>query len=119
MSIGLKSGNKTTRQVDVPSWVAKNADFSRACIRGLVDTDGCVYVDRHKVKGKTYESYGIAFTNASLPLLDFVENKLKEFGYSPTRFGRHIRLRRRPEIFRYIKEIGFSNPKHSRKIKVQ
>jgi len=118
-SIGLVIGNKVKHQVGVPPWIQGNPSFARACIRGLIDTDGCVYIDRHHINGKTYESYGIAFTNASLPLLNFVEQKLTEFGYSPTSSGRHIRLRRRPEVFRYAKEIGFSNPKHSRKIKVE
>lgn len=119
LSIGLSTGNKVKHQVGVPLWIHRNPNFVRACIRGLIDTDGCVYVDRHRGKEKMYESYGVAFTNASLPLLDFVELNLKAFGYSPTRHGRHIRLRRRLEVLRYAKEIGFSNPKHSRKITVQ
>src|SRR3989344_2115404 len=115
---GLNVGNKTKQQVGVPQWIRRNRGYSRMCLRGLIDTYGCVYIDRHQVQNKTYESLSIAFTNASTPLLDFVEYTLRRFGYTPTRFGRHIRLRRKKEIFRYAKEIGFSNPKHARKIRV-
>ncbi|HEY4489512.1 MAG TPA: LAGLIDADG family homing endonuclease [Candidatus Paceibacterota bacterium] len=115
---GLSIGNKTRNQAIVPAWVQQRPEYARACIRGLVDTDGCVYFDIHTIKGKKYKSCCIAFTSASAPLLDFVENQLKEDGYTPTRSGRDVRLRRKKDVERYSREIGFSNPKHLKKIEV-
>lgn len=119
-SIGLGLGNKTRRQASVPSWILKNRSYTNACMRGLIDTDGCVYIDHHKAKDThDYESVCIAFTNASEPLLDFVFKAWKSLGFHPTRHGRHVRLRRSDEVIKHAKEVGFSNPKHSRKIKVK
>lgn len=115
---GVGIGNKVRRQAEVPSWIKRNKMFARACLRGLIDTDGCVYIDRHRVKGQIYMSLCIAFTNASIPLLDFVFQTLESFGFHPTRHKRDVRLRRREEVLRYVKEVGFSNPKHIRKIRV-
>jgi hypothetical protein len=115
---GLGIGDKVKRQADVPLWVKQSDEFSKACLRGLVDTDGCVYLDKHLIKGKKYASLCIAFTNASIPLLDFAEKIWRDMGLTPTRFGRNVRLRRRHDVLQYAKEIGFSNPKHARKIKV-
>ncbi len=118
LSIGLSLGNKVKNQVGVPRWIEENPKYMSKCLRGLVDTDGCVYIDNHTVKGKKYSSLCIAFTNASTPLLDFVEKAMFSMGYHPTRFGRHIRLRIRAEVLNYAEKVGFSNPKHSGKIKV-
>lgn len=115
---GMPKGNKLTHGLMPPRWIIDNEDFCTAFLRGLVDTDGCVYQDRHTVKGKTYSSTCIAFTSASPSLLSFFESTLRGRGYHPTRWGRHIRLRRKEEVFRYAREIGFNNPKHAEKIKV-
>jgi LAGLIDADG-like domain len=115
---GLQLGNKVKHQVGIPLWIKENTEYAHACLRGLIDTDGCVYFDRHKIKGKQYSSLGIDFANASVPILNFVESTWKDLGFSPTRSGIHVRLRRKEEVFAYSKLIGFSNPKHARKIKV-
>ena len=115
---GLGLGNKVKRQVDVPVWIKENPEYAKACLRGLVDTDGCVYLDKHKIKNQAYTSLCIAFTNASIPLLDFVEKVWKDMGFSPSRFGRHVRLRRREEVLGYVDRVGFSNSKHAEKIRV-
>lgn len=117
-AMGISTTNKTKDQLAPPAWIYSHVKFKNAFLRGLIDTDGCVYFDRHKIKGKEYSSLCIAFTNASMPLLDFVENTLRENKFSPTRWGRHVRLRRRTDVLRYSKEIGFSNLKHARKIMV-
>lgn len=117
-SQGMVRGNKVKEQLAPPTWVLKRPLFQKMFLRGLIDTDGTVYCDKHRIKGRDYASVCIAFTNASLPLLDFVETTLTDVGYHPTRWGRNIRLRRRKDVLGYAKTIGFSNPKHARKIKV-
>lgn len=117
-TVGIPSGNKTRDQITPPEWIVRSAVFRRSFLRGLIDTDGSVYFDRHTIKGKEYASLCIAFTNASIPLLHFVEQTWKELGYNPTRFGRNVRLRRKKEVLGYASTIGFSNPKHAQKIRV-
>jgi len=117
-SFGLNTGNKVKRQANVPSWIRRNQNYAKACLRGLVDTDGCVYLDHHLIKEQNYSSICIAFTNASEPLLNFVFWAWESLGFHPTRHGRHVRLRRWEEVLRYAKEVGFSNPKHRLKIQV-
>jgi len=36
----IKSGNKIKNEVTVPKWIKNNKKFSKACLRGLIDTDG-------------------------------------------------------------------------------
>jgi hypothetical protein len=116
--LGVPFGNKVKQQVAPPIWIKRSKSFRYAYLRGLLDTDGTVYKDKHQVKEKEYSSTCIAFTNASEPLLDFVETTWRELGYRPTRSGRNVRLRRMLDVHNYTKEQGFSNPKHTRKIEV-
>ena len=117
-SMGMPIGNKITAGIEIPQWVHDNQKYKHAVLRGLIDTDGCVYQDKHIVKGVAYTSTCIAFTSASPELIDFVRDTLTAEGYFVTGSGRNIRLRRRGDVLRYASEIGFGNPKHSRKITV-
>ena len=42
-SIGMKAGNKIKNKLTIPDWIKSNSDLLKACIRGLMDTDGSVY----------------------------------------------------------------------------
>ena len=66
---GLKAGNKVKNQVDIPAWIKSDMEFQKACLRGLVDTDGSLYCHRYKVNNKWYEYLKLDFTSCSKPLL--------------------------------------------------
>lgn len=42
--VGL--GSKIRQNVKVPNWIKKNKRYTRACLKGLIETDGSVYSDR-------------------------------------------------------------------------
>lgn len=39
-------GSKIKQNAHVPNWILANPKFSKACLRGLIQTDGCIYIDR-------------------------------------------------------------------------
>lgn len=118
INMGLKIGGKVRQQVDVPVWIKKSDCFSKACLRGLFDTDGCFYIDKHYYKNKTYYNCAMNFTNRSLPILFFFKTKLKQLGFHPTHNTEFsVSLRRENEIIEYFKIVGSSNPKHLNKFK--
>ncbi len=107
ISIGLKTGDKVKNQVYVPEWIKKEntwikcnhiewisniKPFVIACLRGLIDTDGSIYVDRFN------KIIGIGFKNASLRLVkDFKSmceslcirtGKITESPYKSNKSGR-------------------------------
>jgi DNA-binding transcriptional regulator WhiA len=110
---GVPQGNKITLGVHIPDWIQEKPIYRKAFIRGLFDTDGCVYIDTHHVGQKTYESLGMAFANQSIPLLSFFKESLEFFGLHPTQKTKfRVFLRRREDIRRYFDLIGSSNEKH-------
>ena len=111
--IELKKGNKVINQVSIPNWVLKNDNYSRACLRGLVDTDGGVYFHNHVVGGKRYLNFGLTFTNASLLLVLGAKNILERNGlkvFMPRE--RNLYIYDFNQIKQYFKIIGSSNSKH-------
>ena len=112
-------GNKVTSQLRTPLWIRSRWGYQLAFLRGLFDTDGCVYVDAHKINGRTYNNVGMAFTNRSLPLLADFKGYLERMGLHPTQKTKYtVFLRRERDIQRYFAVVGSSNPKHLRKISV-
>ncbi len=87
-------------------------------MRGLLDTDGCTYIDHHKYKGKVYGHIGLAFTSYSSYLLESIAKILKDLGYSPTISTKlRVLLRREKEVLRFFQEFKPSNPRHYDKLR--
>ena len=116
MAFGLKVGNKVRQQVDMPKWIKDDLDYQRACVRGLVDTDGSVFLHTYRSKGRWYSYKKIDFTNRSLPLLISVSETLKRLNIKHRRSGSYkIRIEAQKDVKRFFKTIGSHNPKHLKK----
>lgn len=109
---GLVRGNKVAHQVTLPFWILEDPDFVKACLRGLMDTDGSIYRGSHLMAGTKYEYACLCFRNYSKSLLDAVHHIMINLGYHPTMGHNRVYLYRQSEIKRYFKEIGTHNPKH-------
>lgn len=117
--LGLVKGNKVKHpQFDVPYWIFDDRRYIKACIRGLIDTDGCVHKKTRKEKnGIEYRSIGITHSSCSTPLQNSIIRLFNILGFKVSRSGTTIYLCGREQVTRYIKEIGFSNPKHLKRYK--
>lgn len=113
---GLKIGNKIRNRVDIPTWIGKSRIFSHACVRGLIDTDGCVYLDTHYINRKRYKYICLAFTSYSGSLLKSVYKVLFSGGLNPTLYKNNLKLRKENDVYRYYKLIGSHNTKHLSKL---
>ena len=51
---GLCRGDKLAQGLRIPLWILNESVYRQACVRGLMDTDGCLYIHRHSVAGKQY-----------------------------------------------------------------
>lgn len=113
LSIGLKKGNKVKNQVDVPEWIKRNPSFSQACLRGLMDTDGGVFIHQYHVNKKKYAYLNLCFTNRSLPLLKFVYRQLIREGFNPKLItkleNKKVWLYNNSEVSEYLKRVGTHN----------
>jgi len=109
---GFKKGNKTKQQVDIPNWIKGKEKFEKACVRGLMDTDGGIYFHNHIVKGKKYKHIGLCFTSFSTPLLNSVSNILKNCKIIHHLKKNRIYLYNLASIKNYFLIFGTSNSKN-------
>ncbi len=112
MDKGLPRGNKLKAGLKIPEWIFENNEFRKACVRGLIDTDGCLYIHIHKSKwGKTYRNLGLNFSSYSSELLHQVAEILHENDIVPhiNKSGTGIFLYSVPAIERYLRVFSSSN----------
>ncbi len=116
VSIGLKSGNKLRQNLDIPEWIMANSEYRKMCLRGLIDTDGCLFYETHKIKGKKYSYPRLNLVTASPLLATSVMDIFYTFGFSPklrkNGLNKAVQLENKAEIWEYFKTIGTSNPKY-------
>ena len=108
---GLKAGNKVKNQVDIPAWIKGDMEFQKACLRGLVDTDGSLYCHKYKVNNKWYEYLKLDFTSCSKPLLRSAYAIFSNLGIRASLKGVHITVSAKAEVNRYLATVGSSNTK--------
>lgn len=112
---GLMEGNKIKNKVKIPKWVFSNKKFIISLLRGIFDTDGCIY--------RKYDNYmQIQFKFASYVLNESVREALIKLNYSPTRIQKGYSFRgdvfwkfylsRQSEVKRFFFEIKPANSKH-------
>jgi len=112
----LPIGDKLRNRLDVSDWIKNNIEFQKACMRGLIDTDGCIFNEVHNIKGKKYSYKRLNFTSASLPLRRSVFLLFEQLGFLPKmRNDRSVQIEKKEKIERYFKVIGTNNPKHARR----
>ncbi len=113
---GLIVGNKVKNRVDIPDWIYDKLDYQKACLRGLVDTDGSFYCHQYNSNGKNYKYLKLCFANCSRPLLISVLKILKKLKFDAYLQGDHVAIYSKAGIHKYFRDIGSHNPKHSNKI---
>lgn len=98
-------GSKMQQHARIPTWILDNDDYLRRCLKGLIQTDGCMYTDRG------YQM--VNFTNNSEVLARDVHDALSRFEYRPRfmivnngGFTKYTtRVARRSEAARLIKDL--------------
>jgi len=111
ISMGIKPGDKIINQSTIPNWIWGNKLFLRACIGGLIDTDGSIF----RMSNKDPKLLRINFTNHNWTLLNDARKAFIALGFNPSKIinNRQFFISRQEEIKKYIREIGFNNLKHN------
>lgn len=119
-TVGLEKGNKVKQQVDIPSWIKDDKGYYVACLRGLIDTDGCIILHKYFSKGKEYCYKKIGFTSRSHPLLRSVSEILMILGikHRTMKNGWDIRIEARKDVEKYFQVVGTHNSKHLERYKI-
>lgn len=98
-------------KLQIPSWILRRKNFIRNFLRGLVDTDGCLFFAKRGtyklnqypvIEIKSYDKYFISQ----------VAEALKLIGIDPLLQKDRIQLNGKKWLKKWRKEVGFKNFKH-------
>jgi len=103
----LNFGDKVRNQSCIPEEILKENSLSLACLRGLIDTDGCI-----SRRGRKGEQFCLQFFNQNEKLLNQVDKIGRENGFFTYRTGNEIGTNRWLNVEKYFRETGSSNMKH-------
>lgn len=108
---GLPRGNKIAQGLKIPAWILRNVEFQKACVRGLIDTDGCLFIHKHKIQNKLYQNIGLCFSSRSHVLLKQIAGILENFGIAAHIDKRHqnVYLYKAAAVAKYLEIFGTSN----------
>jgi len=100
--LGLKSGNKKFNQVSVPDWIKKNKKYIIACLRGLFDTDGSIFLIGDVIKTN--------FVNSSYPLVSDFQEMCQKIEVKTSNIHTTIRkIKKGKKVIGYDVQIGAKN----------
>lgn len=100
IEFGLKRGNKKLNKLGIPNWIKENNNYSKSCVKGLIDTDGCIY--RCKRERRIY----IRFTNLNNQLMNDFKKVTKILGYNFAKAGyKDITLYKKEQVAKFIRDI--------------
>lgn len=111
VELGLPRGNKLKQGLCIPSWILQKKAYRIVCVRGLMDTDGGLYIHKHTISQKVYRNIGLCFTSYSPKLIGQVATIFEEFGIMPhiSGTGRNIYLYSERDVSKYLDIFGTSN----------
>jgi len=113
VKLGLKIGDKIEQGLDMPGWILTKKEYKVACLRGLMDTDGCIFTHEYRVNGKLYKYKKLSFTSYSQPLRQSVFKILSDNGLSPRLAGnRDVRIDSIADVKKYFEIFNSHNSKH-------
>jgi intein/homing endonuclease len=107
-NLGLESGNKKENQVSVPKWIKEDKEFSKSCLKGLIDTDGSIYQDSRN--NKSY--LRIQFKNHSIPLLNDFSKMAENLDVKTVKGGEYQLQISRSSINKFIHQVEPIKAKH-------
>ena len=108
---GLPRGDKIKNGLKIPEWILQKRSYQISCLRGLIDTDGCIFVHKHKVFGNLYKNIGLSFRNYSPNLIFVLAALLEKFGIIAHISGRghDVSIYQVEAVKKYLKIVGTSN----------
>ena len=73
-----KGGSKYKQKISVPVWIRANKKYTKSCLKGLFETDGCIYNDRG------YQM--VNFVTIIPELACDVISMIKDIGFQPRKY---------------------------------
>ncbi len=116
----ISSGRKS-RTVLIPKEIlGSEPTIIKSCIRGIYDAEGCVFFDKRKSYKRPYPRIDLHMNN--LELLKQIHTLLNRFDIQSNlgiiKDNLRVIIYGEEPVKKFVKEIGFSNPKHLERLEI-
>lgn len=119
IDLGFVPGKKA-RSVKIPQQILTDDKLMNATVRGIFDTDGCLFLDRRPKYRHPYPRLTIQL--ASVELIEQLEKYLsKKYALYVNKSNRdgyrnYVEIYRKVQVQSFLKEVGISNKRHLAKM---
>lgn len=117
--IGLPAGSEKCTESQIPKIFLSDWELTRKCIKGIFDTDGCIFYDKRSVYKTPYVRICLHMKNKKL--LKQIQGILlsKSIDAKVNTHGYNLSINGRTEVNKFLQNVGFSNKRHMDRIKPQ
>jgi len=122
-SLGLPIGIK--KYIGIPEDFKVSLNLSKACIRGIFNTDGSIYSrygKKYSNHSRYYKNYAvIQFKMKNREVIVFIKQSLEKSGLKLTKIGRVnkvywvTRITSQKDVERFFKKLKINHPHHLRR----
>lgn len=112
---GIEKGNKIQKRICLPAWILNDKRAALGAIRGLFDTDGCVYQHIYMREKYIYKYPKLAFTSYSSVVRRQFFNLLAYLGFFPKEYRNRVYLYSQENVLEYFEKIGTHNPSYQKR----
>jgi len=118
-NIGMPSGREKCTESKIPKIFLKEWSLTKKCIRGVFDTDGCIFYDKRRIYRTPYVRICLHMKNRKL--LKQIQKILatKSIEARINTDGYNLSINGRTQVNKFLKNIGFSNKRHIERVMPQ
>ena len=109
--IGIKA-DAAKKLFKLPTWLSRNKRYKIGFLRGLFDSEGCVYQHQYCSNRKLYCYTKIAVTNYCDKILSIFQDFLKSLEINAVKYRNRIHIYNDTDTKRFFSLIGSNNSKN-------
>lgn len=108
---GIKAGG-AKNLFKLPAWLSRNKRYKTGFLRGLFDSEGCIYQHKYYSNAKAYSYVKIAVTNYCDEILSVFQDFLKSLKIDSIKYRNRIHVYSDKDTKRFFSLIGSNNGKN-------
>lgn len=97
----------------LPAWLNKNKIYKIGFLRGMFDSEGCVYKHEYYSNAKVYSYTKIAITNYCDKILSIIQGFLKSVNINSIKYRNRIHIYREVDTEKFFSLIDSNNLKNN------
>jgi len=109
--VEIRGGGKK-KDFRLPPWLMRGRRCKIGFVRGLFDSEGCVYKHTYYSNGKCYSYIKIAVTNYCGRILDAFQGALQSLGIESVRYQNRVHIYSAQDAKKFFRLIGSNNSKN-------